>query len=261
MKMTKFIVVASGKGGVGRTTTAINLATALNSFGREVILVDANLSTPHIGIYLGSTKVPVSLHDVLSGEKHIKEALYQHRNGLKVIPASISIKNLKKIKPNLLEKYIQELTGSAEIVIVDSAAGLGEEPLSAIKACDEVIIVTTPDLASVTDALKTIKLCEEHNKKIFGIIVNKVKKDDFEMAKENIEFILENTVIALIPDDDTVRQSLYLKTPVTYSHPNTPAAIGFKKLAANILGEKYVESIEKKDTMLDIILKSIGLKP
>jgi septum site-determining protein MinD len=259
--MTKFFVIASGKGGVGKTTTAINLASALNSFGREVILVDANLSTPNVGIYLGSSKVPISLHDVISGEKHITEAMYLHRNGLKVIPASISVEAIKDIEPNLLEKYLVELSGKAEIVIIDSAAGLGNETLAGIKSGDEVIIITTPDLASVTDALKTIKLCEKHNKKIFGVIINKVKEDDFEMAKENIEYILENPVIAMIPEDDKVRQSHYLKNPVTYSHPNSPASVGFKKLASKILGEKYVESIEKEDSIFDYVLKSIGLKP
>ena len=135
--MTKFIVIASGKGGVGKTTTAINLATALNSFGREVILIDANLSTPNVGIYLGSSKVPVSLHDVLSGEKKIREAMYIHKNGIKVIPASISLKDREKAKHNFLDKYIKELAGSADIVIIDSANGLGGEALSAIKAGDD----------------------------------------------------------------------------------------------------------------------------
>ncbi|MBD3203893.1 P-loop NTPase [Candidatus Woesearchaeota archaeon] len=259
--MTKFLVVASGKGGVGKTTAAINLATALNGYGRDVILIDANLTTPNVGIYLGSSKIPVSFHDVVSGEKEITDSIYLHRNGLKVVPASISLKDQEKIDFDLLDKYILKLTGHADIIIIDSAAGLNQESLGAIRAGDEVIIITTPDLASVADALKTIKICEKNNKKIRGVIVNKVKQDDFEMAKENIEYILEHDVIALIPDDDRVRQSIYLKSPVTYSYPDSPSSVGFKKLAATLLGEKYVESIEKEDSMFDYVLKTIGLKP
>ena len=134
--------------------------------------------------------------------------------------------------------------------------------MSAIRAGDEVIVLTTPDLASVTDALKTVKLCKVHDKKIIGVIVNKVKRDDFEIAKENIEYILEHPVIAMIPLDDKVRQSIYLKNPVTHTHPDSPASTSYKEVAAKILGQKYVESIEEKeDSMFDFILKAIGLKP
>ncbi|MBU0758098.1 MAG: cell division ATPase MinD [Nanoarchaeota archaeon] len=259
--MTKFIVVASSKGGVGKTTTAINLATALHGFGREIILVDANISTPNVGIYLGASKVPITLHDVLSAEKPLSDSIYILRSGLKVIPASISISDQKKARHELLGKYLQQLAGKAEIVIIDSAAGLGGEMISAIKTGDEIIIITTPDLASVTDALRTVRVCRDHNKKILGIIVNRVREDDFEIAKSNIEFILEHPIIALIPEDDTIRQANHLKSPVTYSHPNAPSSVSYKKLAAKILGVKYVESIEKDDSMFDYVLKTIGLKP
>ncbi len=259
--MTKFFVIASGKGGVGKTTTAINLASAINSFGHEVILVDANLSTPNIGIYLGSTKVPISIHDVLAGKKPITDAIYLHRHGIKVVPASLSIKEQESVQHNLLETYIRELAGKAEVVIIDSAAGLDGETVSAIRAGDEVIIITTPDLASVTDALKTVKLCEKNDKKIFGVIINKAKKDDFEMDKANIEYILEHPVIAMIPQDDLVRQSIHVKTPVTYSHPNSKSSVAFKKLAAKIIGEEYAESVEEKESVMDSIMKGIGIKP
>ncbi|MFH0875975.1 MAG: cell division ATPase MinD [archaeon] len=259
--MTKFIVIASGKGGVGKTTTAINLASAFLGFGREVILVDANLSTPNVGIYLGAPKVPVSLHDVLEGKKPIGESIYIHRSGLKVVPASISLKNINIKNIGLLSHYILSLAGSADIVIIDTAAGLGSEALHGIRAGDDVIIITTPDLASVTDALKTVRLCEQNKKKIIGVLVNRAKEDDFELAKANIEYILEHPVLAMIPDDDTVRQANHLKSPVTYSHPQSSSSIGYKKLAAKLLGEKYVESIEKKEGMLEYALKRIGINP
>jgi septum site-determining protein MinD len=257
--MTKFIVIASAKGGVGKTTTAINLASALIGFGREVILVDANLTTPNVSVYLGAPKVPVSLHDVLSGKKHIKDAIYIHRNGLKVVPASISFH--EKANLSYLSHAIMSLSGSADIVIIDTAAGLGIEAINAIKSGDEIIIITTPDLAAVTDALKTVKICKSNDKKIMGVVVNRAREDDFEVAKSNIEFILEHPVISMIPEDDTVRQANYLKTPVTFSHPTSPSSIGYKKLAAKMLGEKYVESIEKKDGLFDYALKRVGLKP
>ena len=106
--MTKFMVVLSGKGGVGKTTTAINLGTALSNFGRDVIVLDANLSTPHMGLQLGAPVVPVSLNDAMSGEKHIQEAVYLHPGGLKIVPSSISLEDLKKTDPKKLKKLLSE---------------------------------------------------------------------------------------------------------------------------------------------------------
>ena len=86
--MKKIIVIASGKGGVGKTTTAINLAAALNHFGKKVLIIDANLTTPNVGIHLNSPEVPVNLNHVLNGEATALEAVYEHDSGINVILSS-----------------------------------------------------------------------------------------------------------------------------------------------------------------------------
>ena len=95
--MSKFIVITSGKGGVGKTTTAVNLAVAMNSFDEDVTLVDVNLTTPNVGLHLGAPVVPVTLNHVLSGKADLADSIYEHESGTKIIPASLSIKELKKI--------------------------------------------------------------------------------------------------------------------------------------------------------------------
>src|SRR4030065_570432 len=95
--MRKLIVITSGKGGVGKTTTAINLGAAMNYFGKDVLIVDGNLSTPNIGIHLNSPEVPITLNHVLSKRADILEAVYEHSSGIKIIPSSLSIKELRKI--------------------------------------------------------------------------------------------------------------------------------------------------------------------
>jgi len=94
--MKKIIVITSGKGGVGKTTTAINLAAAINHFGKDVLVIDGNLTTPNIGIHLNSPEVPISLNQVLMKKAEAFEAVYEHESGLKIMPSSLSIKELKK---------------------------------------------------------------------------------------------------------------------------------------------------------------------
>lgn len=258
--MTKFVVIASSKGGVGKTTTAINLGTALTLFGRDVIVVDCNLSTPNVSLYLGAPNVPITLHDVLSKDKKITDALYMHSHGLKIIPASPSIKDWGKIDYELLKKLIKSLSGIADYVILDSAAGLNEEAINALKMGDELLIVTTPDLPAVSDALRTIKIAKRHGKKIKGVLLTRVFEDELELTIEDVETILETKVIGIIPEDDSVRESVKMKNPVTHTHPNAPSSMGYKHLAAEMLGEKFVESVEKDDSMFDYMLKRLGLK-
>src|SRR3989304_5349675 len=102
--MSRIITITSGKGGVGKTTTSINLATALNFFGKEVIIVDANLTTPNVGLHLGAPIVPISLNHVLQGKAKIQDAIYEHESGTKILPSSLSISELRKINHNKIKE-------------------------------------------------------------------------------------------------------------------------------------------------------------
>lgn len=232
MKMTKFVAIASAKGGVGKTTTAIGLGVALSSYGRDVTLIDGNLTNPNIGLFLGVPILAATLHDVLAGKKHISEATYLHPSGLKLVTGSLSFSNIDENAGGRLKGALRDLNGATEIAIIDTAATLGKHAADAIKAADELIVVTSPDMPSVTDALKTIKLAEENGVSTIGIVLNKVKNDENELSAENVESILEKTVIGIIPHDDNVRKALFLKHPVAYVEPNAPASAAFRKLAS-----------------------------
>jgi len=96
--MSRFIVITSGKGGVGKTTTSVNLAVAMQALDEDVTLVDVNLTTPNVGLHLGAPVVPVTLNHVLSGRAEIEDSIYEHESGTKVIPSSLSMDELKKNK-------------------------------------------------------------------------------------------------------------------------------------------------------------------
>lgn len=257
--MTKFIVIASGKGGVGKTTCVLNIGIALVEFGREVIIVDANISKPNIGVHLGKSIVSSSLSDVLKGDKNIREVVHLHSSGLKVIPTNISNEDIMNLRIDKLAEAIRGLDGLCEIVLIDAAPGINSEAIEAIRAADEMIVVVTPDLLSITDALKTIRVAQKMDVKTIGVIVNRIEGHHSELSTKNIELMLEQKIIGIIHEDKAVKESLRLRHPVTYSHPESHSAIRFKRIAAYLVGEKYKYPVQQ-DSRLRRFLKKTGIK-
>ncbi len=244
--MKKLIVITSGKGGVGKTTTAINLGAAMNFFGKDVLIIDGNLTTPNVGIHLNSPEVPINLNHVLSGKADAFEAVYEHESGLKVMPSSLSIKELRKLRPEKIGDFKEDFKKISEYVIMDSAAGLGNEALSLIEMADGIIIVTNPEMPAITDALKTVKIAEQMKKPVIGVIVTRVRKNDIEMQPDTVKDMLEAPVLGMIPEDISVQKSLNMKDAVIHTYPNSKAAIAYKEIAARLLEIDYDSGKEKK---------------
>ena len=236
--MSNFIVVTSGKGGVGKTTTAINLAIAMNSFDEDVTLVDANLTTPNVGLHLGAPVVPVTLNHVLSGKADLIDSIYEHESGTKIIPASLSIKELKELNDRDLITTARDLRKISDTVIFDCAAGLGSEALTTISIADDVIIVTNPEMPAVTDALKTAKIAEEMNKNVLGVIITKVEGRKSEMSLESISEMLELPILGIVPRDDKVQTALAMRNAVLLTHPNSKIAHSYMEIAAKLLDKE-----------------------
>jgi septum site-determining protein MinD len=237
--MSKIIVITSGKGGVGKTTTAINLGAAMNYFGKDVLIIDGNLSTPNVGIHLNSPEVPINLNHVLLGKAEAKEAVYEHESGMKVMPSSLSIKELKRVKPERINDFKKDFKRLSDYIIVDSAAGLSDETLATIQLADEIIIITNAEMPAITDALKTIKLAEQMKKSIMGVIVTRVRKDNIEMNPETVKDMLETPILGMIPEDINVKRSLNQKDAVVHTHPKSDASRAYKEIAARIVNVDY----------------------
>lgn len=237
--MTRIIAIASGKGGVGKTTTAINIGAALNHFGKEVIIVDANLTTPNVGLHLGAPIVPVSLNHVLAGKAKVSDAIYEHESGAKIIPSSLSVKDLRNLNHAKLKEVSKKLKKMADIVLLDSAAGLGEEAIASLESADDIIIVTNPEIPAVTDALKTSKLVEQIGKKVLGVIVSRYQGTKVQMPLSNIADMLELPIIGVIPEDKNVPKAVVMKDALVHTHPNSKAARAYMKVAAKLIGKEY----------------------
>ncbi len=239
--MAKLITIISGKGGVGKTTTAINLGAALNSFGKNIIIVDANLTTPNVGLHLGAPIVPVSLNHVLSGKAKISDAIYEHESGTKIIPSSLSVKELRRLNHRKLKDVGKSLRKMADFIIYDSAAGLGEEAIASMEAADELVIVTNPEIPAVTDALKTVKLAEELGKSVMGVVVTRVRNYKTEMPLANIRDMLDVPILGVVPEEGRMQAALIEKDAILHTHPRSKAALAYKKIAAKIAGINYKE--------------------
>ncbi len=237
--MTRVIAIASGKGGVGKTTLVSNLSHALTELGKDVTAVDANLTTPHLGLHLGFHLMKKSLHDFLRGNAKLDEIVYYHPYGFKVIPASLSINSLVGVDPSKLYKLSTNLLGKTDFVLFDSAPSLGAEALLSLKVSDEILLLTNPDIPSVLDVLKVANVAERLNKKILGVVVNRVSKKSNEIPKEEIEDMLNYPVIAEIPEDTSVHKSLAARVAVVDYYPESPASIEMRRLAHHLVGKEF----------------------
>jgi len=254
--MARTILIVSGKGGVGKTTTAINLAAALHMLGKNVLLVDSSLTTPDIGLHLGSPTAPVNFHHVLAGRAKPKEAVYLHSSGLKVMPGSISLRAMKKARPERMKKALGALKRYADFLILDSAAGFSKETLHAIESASELIVVTNPDLPSVTNALKATKIAESLGKAVTGIIVTRKRGKKNEMPLKNIADMLESEILGVVPEDDKVRDAIDSKEILLHMYPRSKATKAYKRIASRLIGQSYKE---QDLNLFGRFLKSMGL--
>ncbi|MBI4896241.1 MAG: P-loop NTPase [Candidatus Aenigmarchaeota archaeon] len=238
--MTRIITCVSGKGGVGKTTFVANIGSALADAGRNVTILDANLTTPNLGLHLGIPLFPTTLHDVLKGRAHIHDAIYEQENGLKIIPSGISLRDLRGVDVGELPNRLLDLLGKTEIIMLDAAAGLGREALTAIEAADELIIITNPEISAVTDALKAAKLGEQLGTRVTGIVINRVSGSRHEMKTAEVMNMLDHyELLGEIPEDHRVAEATAKRTPVIYHYPDIYASQMFKKIAADLIGHRY----------------------
>jgi septum site-determining protein MinD len=129
--------------------------------------------------------------------------------------------------------------GKADYVLLDCAAGLGRESVSAIAAADEILLITNPDMPSVADALKTANIAKRMGKSIIGVVVNRRKGNDYELSLEDIREMLELPIVAQIPEDRLVEESIAAKQPIIEYAPHSDAAIEINRLAYKLTGRNF----------------------
>ena len=238
--MQRIISVVSGKGGVGKTTCVLNLATALaTKFHQRVAIVDCNITSSHLGLHLGLYGTPQTLNNVLRKETSLEQALYNYLPNMQILPASLSLNDLRGVDIKNLGKIFKKSFESYDYVLLDAAAGFGKEATSAILASDEVLFVTTPDIPSVTDIVRGKDLADKLKLKPLGVIINRVRNKKFELKHSEITHLTGLPILETILEDEKVLESLGLKTPMVSYKPNSKASQSYFRLASALTGQSY----------------------
>ena len=169
----------------------------------------------------------------------MNDALFHHEHGFRIVPGDISIRKLKSFNKKTVGNTLYKLSDKADFVLIDTAAGLGKEALEFVKAADELIIVTNPNLPAVTDALKLNSIARSNETMSLGVIVNRITKHPSEMPVHEISDFLSLPILGKIPEDRTVHKSVASKTPIIAFAPKSPAAQHMRSIAAYIIGEEF----------------------
>lgn len=230
------VALVSGKGGVGKTMLTANLGIVFSKLGRRVTVLDADLHMANLLYFFDMKDVSKDLTDVLAGRAPLSEAVYEGPFGVRIVPTGIALSSMRGVNPNRLSGVLHALLEGCDILLVDGPAGLGVSALMAIAASQLCLLVTTPHVASLSDALKTKIVSERLGTKVVGVVVNRVVGDPGEIKVEEVSRLLELPVLGVIPEDPAVATALNSGKPVVLVEPGSKASMAIVRLAEKLVG-------------------------
>ena len=235
------IAVTGGKGGVGKTSVSVNLATALASRGKQVLLLDGDLGLANVDVFLGLTP-RLTIADVLAGNCSLEEVIIEAPQGFKVVPAASGIAELAELDHLThlgLVRAFGDLASRIDVMVVDTAPGIAGSVLQFSQAAQQVLVVLCDEPASLTDAYALIKiLSRDHGVKQFRVVANQSRGKGLGQALfERFERVanrflsVELDYVGEIPEDPFLRRAVREQRPVVAAYPSCPAAVALKTLA------------------------------
>ncbi|MEM5828115.1 MAG: AAA family ATPase [Candidatus Aenigmatarchaeota archaeon] len=237
--MAEVIAILSGKGGVGKTTIAINIANVLSTyFRRKVLIVDTNFTTSHLGLSLGIFYPQGNLNKVLRDEMEIEEAIHNYSLGLDLLPLSLSVRDLEGIDITKFPRVLEKVNYRYDYIILDAAPGLGREAIISIKNADKVLYVALPIIQSIVDIVRTQEVVREFEKKEIGVILNMVRNKPYEVKDEEVESLTNLKVIGRIPYDERFLIANAHKLPYSVMFTSGKVYTEFLKICSIIANQK-----------------------
>lgn len=240
--MGEVIVVTSGKGGVGKTTSTANVGTGLAKLDKKVVLIDTDIGLRNLDVVMGlENRIVYNLVDVIEGNCRIKQALIKDKryNNLYLLP-SAQTRDKSAVSPEQMKKLADELRGEFDYIIMDCPAGIEQGFQNAIAGADRALVVTTPEVSAVRDADRIIGLLEANEMKQTHLIVNRLRPDMVKkgemMSSDDVVEILAIDLIGVVPDDENIVISTNQGEPLVGN--DTQAGKAYMNICRRIIGEE-----------------------
>lgn len=260
--MGESIVITSGKGGVGKTTTTANIGTALAALGKKVIVVDGDTGLRNLDVLMGlENRIVYTLFDVIEGRCRLKQATIKDKrySNLCLLPTA-QTKDKDDISPEQMLKVINELKEEYDYVLIDCPAGIEQGFENSVIGADRALVVVNPEITSVRDADRVIGKLDAKGLDDHGIIVNRI---DYEMTKSgdmlDVQDIIETLSVKLmgvVPNDKNVTVSTNKGEPIVLEN-NAYAGQAFKNIARRITGEEvpFMDLSKESEGFFSVIKK------
>ena len=240
--MSEVIVVTSGKGGVGKTTTSANVGTGLAKLNKKVVLIDTDIGLRNLDVVMGlENRIVYNLVDVIEGNCRIKQALIKDKRyaNLYLLP-SAQTKDKNAVTPEQMKKLTEELKEEFDYIILDCPAGIEQGFKNAIAGADRALVVTTPEVSAIRDADRIVGLLEANEIGKIDLIVNRirmdmVKKGDM-MSTDDVVDILSIDLIGAVPDNENIVISTNQGDPLVGS--DAMAGKAYMNICKRIMGEE-----------------------
>ncbi|MCL6634988.1 MAG: septum site-determining protein MinD [Peptococcaceae bacterium] len=264
--MGEVIVVTSGKGGVGKTTTTANIGAGLAALGHKVVLVDTDIGLRNLDVVLGlENRIVYDITDVTGGVCRMKQALIRDKRleGLYLLPAA-QTKDKTAVSPGQMRSLCDELKQEFDFVIIDCPAGIEQGFKNAIAGADKAVVVTTPEVSAVRDADRIIGLLEAAGLNEPRLVINRIRPKMVRagdmMSIEDMIDILAIDLLGVIPEDEMIVISTNRGEPVVLDQ-NSRSGLAYRNITRRILGEEVpMLNLEDQGGFFGKLKKIIGLK-
>ena len=253
-KLARITAITSGKGGVGKTFMAANLAAALTRRGEKVLVLDADLGLANLDVVL-NLYPKITLHDVFTGKAELSEAILPAPGGFSVLLAGSGLVEYSRLTPEVRQQLldvIKKVTPKFDRILLDTGAGISDVVLYAVSLADEVMVVATPEPTSLTDAYATIKvLAQQQQRKVIKLVVNQVSRlGEGRVIRGQLQQVVDRFVsngtdtplklelMGEVPTDPSVREAVQRRLLLLESLPGCPAAKAVANIAEKLAGER-----------------------